>query len=364
MSPVAVSIAPRFDEAADDAGSFVQGAAVKVVVVVSAIVLVSSCAEPAEVIDVVQCGDGTVLEDDRCVVAVVDADAPLLTRVAATARLPFLPDTEVEISQGARGVFSHTEIQQHAVDFVVDEGTTVVAMRAGIVTWLREDSDRGCGDPSCASDGNYLYIDHGDGTSDVYFHLQQDGALVDLYDVVGAGQPIGLSGNTGFSTGPHLHVEVDDLFFDSVPLLFEECDGPCVGSFPYTSRNIETAPPPTQSASDCPFDLFAHAGVLLDDGVPCTIAEATRPYQLAGTVIAPDAEAVNFGYFMGGEFQQECIGLDDDNRFSFELRLPAGLIDATETTVYFTASVDVDCTIYPGTETVSLRVVAPIAASD
>ena len=330
----------------------------KVVVVVSAVVLVSSCAEPAEVVDV-QCGDGTVLDDDRCVVApvaVVDED-PLLTRVAVTARLPFLPGTDVEISQGARGGFSHTEIQQHALDFVVDEGTTVVAMRAGIVTWLREDSDTGCGEPSCANDANYIYVDHGDGTSDVYFHLQQDGALVELFDVVGAGQPIGLSGNTGFSTGPHLHVEVDDLFFDSVPVLFEECDGPCVAGFTYTSANVETAPPSTQTPSDCPFDLFAHAGVLLDEGIPCTIAEVTRPYELAGTVIAPDAEAVHFGFFVQGEFRQLCVEIDDDDHFAFDLRLPAGLLDAGETTIYFVASADVDCTIFPATETITVRVV-------
>lgn len=328
----------------------------KVVVVVGAIVLASSCAEPPEVIEL-ECGNGTVLEDNRCVVDDLEADSPLLTRLAVTARLPFLPDTEVVISQGARGVFSHTALQQHAVDFVVDEGTTVVAMRSGIVTWLREDSNSGCGDVSCAEDANFIYIDHGDGTYDVYFHLQQDGALVELYDVVGAGEPIGLSGNTGFSTGPHLHVEVDDLYFDSVPVLFEECDGPCVGVFPYTSTNEETAPPSGFAASNCPFDTFAHVGVLLDDGVPCTIAEATRPYQVSGSVIAPDAAAVRFGYFTGGGFEERSVSVDDDQRFSFELNLPSSLLDAAETFIFFTACLDADCTEYPGTETIAMRVV-------
>jgi hypothetical protein len=333
---------------------------VVVVVVAGAIGLVSSCA-PAEVIDV-QCGAGTVLEDNRCVVADVEdeEDAPLLTRVPVTARLPFLPDTRVEIIQGARGVFSHTELQQHAVDFVVDVGTTVVAMRPGIVTWLREDSNRGCADVSCAGDANFMLVDHGDGTAALYGHLQQGGALAELYDVVGAGEPIALSGSTGFSTVPHLHVEVDDVFFDSVPLLFEECDGPCVATFPYTSTNVETAPPAGQAPSDCPFDAFAHAGVLLDEGVPCAIAEAGRPYQLTGTVIAPDAAAVSFGYFMDGQFERTCIELDDDH-FSFELRLPTDLLEATQTTISFAASVDVDCATSPTTESVALRVVSAVA---
>ncbi len=49
---------------------------------------------------------------------------------------------------------------------------------------------------------------HEDGTTGEYYHLQQKGALVDVGDRVVAGQQIGLSGNTGHTTMPHLHFAV------------------------------------------------------------------------------------------------------------------------------------------------------------
>ena len=50
-----------------------------------------------------------------------------------------------------------------------------------------------------------VVIDHGDAHFSVYQHLMHDGALVHEGDVVAQGQLIGRSGNTGYSTEPHLH---------------------------------------------------------------------------------------------------------------------------------------------------------------
>jgi murein DD-endopeptidase MepM/ murein hydrolase activator NlpD len=53
--------------------------------------------------------------------------------------------------------------------------------------------------------GNYVQVDHGQGRSSFFAHL--DRAAVNTGDRVQAGQVIGAVGATGFATGPHLHLE-------------------------------------------------------------------------------------------------------------------------------------------------------------
>jgi hypothetical protein len=105
--------------------------------------------------------------------------------------------------------------QAYAFDFGHAEGATVVAMRAGTVIALA--SDRTCntwnvmlGNPcyGAPGEGNYVLIRHADGTVAAYDHLKYNGVLVSLGAMVAEGQAIGLSGNTGNSSTPHLHVDV------------------------------------------------------------------------------------------------------------------------------------------------------------
>lgn len=84
-----------------------------------------------------------------------------------------------------------------AIDFGAAEGTPVFAAEDGIVTKVLE-NDRW--------EGIVLRIRHGDGMETLYAHLQE--ALAPVGRCVRRGEVIALSGNTGASTGPHLHFEV------------------------------------------------------------------------------------------------------------------------------------------------------------
>ncbi|MEO7983956.1 MAG: M23 family metallopeptidase [Bacteroidota bacterium] len=120
--------------------------------------------------------------------------------------LPFEHRKKVFLVQGYESMFSHTN--EKALDFKVKNGTRVCAARAGIVSTLRKDSDKGGLKQENLSDGNYIVIRHTDGSSAWYWHFQQNGIVVQVGDSIKAGQWIGLSGNTGFSAFPHLHFEV------------------------------------------------------------------------------------------------------------------------------------------------------------
>ncbi|GAB5527069.1 MAG: hypothetical protein Roseis2KO_49410 [Roseivirga sp.] len=117
--------------------------------------------------------------------------------------LPFTEDKSFEVAQGYNGKSSHQG--ENALDFNLPAGEPVMAARAGKVVRLKEDSNRGCPDESCARLGNYVTIMHEDGSFADYYHLKQNGVLVELGAEVTAGEAIGLTGNTGWATGYHLH---------------------------------------------------------------------------------------------------------------------------------------------------------------
>ena len=124
--------------------------------------------------------------------------------------LPPLRQPRSRIDQGFGGGFSHTDEQnRYALDFAADIGTTVVAARAGTVMQVESDfSKAGLKQEKYGGRANFVRILHDDGTMGLYAHLKLDGVLVRVGQHVQAGQQIGLSGNTGFTTGPHLHFAV------------------------------------------------------------------------------------------------------------------------------------------------------------
>ena len=117
--------------------------------------------------------------------------------------LPFESDKAHFLVQGYFGNFSHKE--RAALDFKMKKGTKILASREGIVTRVKEDSDKGGWNRKFRQFGNNIVIQHGDNTRSGYWHIQKDGALVNVGDTVKKGQVIAFSGNTGYTAFPHLH---------------------------------------------------------------------------------------------------------------------------------------------------------------
>lgn len=88
------------------------------------------------------------------------------------------------------------------VDFGASRGTPIKAPLAGTVRAIGNTDAV----PGCYSWGKWILIDHANGLSTLYAH--QDANLVSPGQSVATGETIGLVGNTGYSTGPHLHFTV------------------------------------------------------------------------------------------------------------------------------------------------------------
>ncbi|ALN65169.1 peptidase M23 family protein [Lysobacter antibioticus] len=143
-----------------------------------------------------------------------------------------LQQQQFRIDQGYGGHFSHTEPEhRYAVDFAADIGTPVLAARDGSVMQVESDFDKaGLNLEKFGDRANFVRILHDDGSMALYAHLKADGGvLVRTGQRVRAGQQIGLSGNTGFSTGPHLHFAVQinrGMKLESIPFRMSGPQGP------------------------------------------------------------------------------------------------------------------------------------------
>ncbi|UZE94810.1 M23 family metallopeptidase [Alkalimarinus alittae] len=120
---------------------------------------------------------------------------------------PFTNYKPMRVSQGFNGPFSHrSDSSRYAVDIGMLVGTNITAVREGVVIRTRDNYTlAGVSSPYFLDKANLVKILHSDGTYALYGHLLLGGVKVKVGDKVTAGQVIGLSGNTGYSTGPHLH---------------------------------------------------------------------------------------------------------------------------------------------------------------
>lgn len=126
-------------------------------------------------------------------------------------RLPFVRGANVYVSQGYHGETSHKGLSAYAVDFPVPIGTPIYAAREGTVVGAEGTNTLGAASPEYRQYANYVIIEHSDGTMGNYYHLKQKGTAVAIGQKVNQGDLIGYSGNTGYSSGPHLHFSVSKV---------------------------------------------------------------------------------------------------------------------------------------------------------
>ena len=123
--------------------------------------------------------------------------------------LPFLKGKKYKVLQGNNGKFSHKgQNSKYAIDFKMNVGETICAIRDGYVVFTKSDSNEGGSSKKYLPKANKIFVYHKDGTFAQYAHFKQNGVLVNEGDSIKKGQIIGYSGNTGYSTEPHLHFVV------------------------------------------------------------------------------------------------------------------------------------------------------------
>lgn len=144
-------------------------------------------------------------------------------------RAPFALAREFRVTQAYPAHVTHVDpASAYAIDIEMPVGTQIYAARGGTVIEVASQYFEASADPHRATQANVVRVLHADGTMSLYAHLNWDSIRVRPGQIVERGEYIADSGNTGFSTGPHLHFVVQrnsGLKLESLPVEFAGAAG-------------------------------------------------------------------------------------------------------------------------------------------
>lgn len=103
---------------------------------------------------------------------------------------------------------AHIGKLRNAIDFIVEEETSVLAAADGIVTFIKDSSNIGGSNPIYWNHSNFIVIKHSNGEYSRYDHLSYNSSKVKVGQYVKAGEEIARVGMTGYTYLPHLHFQV------------------------------------------------------------------------------------------------------------------------------------------------------------
>lgn len=157
-------------------------------------------------------------------------------------QVPWMCGQTEYCTQGHNGG-SHTGTSSWAWDFAQQDGEEIWAASAGTVTHLKMDSNSGGCDQAFSAQANYITIDHGDGTSIVYLHMQGGSSPLQVGETVEVGDLVARVGETGWACGAHLHMQVMETcggyYCQSLQASFEDYGDP-VPDTTYAGTNCPT----------------------------------------------------------------------------------------------------------------------------
>lgn len=229
-----------------------------------------------------------------------------------------------------------------AIDIGVPTGTNVYACDGGTVTFAAY----------AGNAGNMVTIDHGNGYTSTYMHNSQ--FKVSAGDTVTKGQVIALSGNTGNSTGPHLHFQVQHNGTKVDPLIFKYSNGMGDGS----------VMPNSGSGSSAKYYAVVASWNENTDKI-----ESDDPDQETYTKVSYNMSTTNInyqdlvsGYTMPFDYLWSMLVITEDKNFVFDL---ADLVydSEIEITVHDNLTTNTNVNVYTYTKKKKTETEAMVTAS-